>query len=315
MMSLPDFKEKQLLFVPANQVKDCKIQFWNDNIRLLSEGKAINQVSIHKIFAIFIIGETSITTKLIRDCMEHGISLFLLKSNFEVYATIGALAEGNYVLREKQYNLKGELDIAKGIVKNKVYSQFQNLYKAKIIKRPIAEYKKACIKIDEVANLKELLGTEGYFTKIYFAQYFKEHKWYKRMPRTKVDPTNLLMDIGYTFLFNLTDAMLRLYGFDTYKGVYHQLFFQRKSLACDLMEPLRCLIDRQIVKAYNLGQIRAKDFKLKNGTYFLPYDCQREYLKLLSEAIWDRKEEVFCYIRDYYYFVMNGDREMPVFKI
>lgn len=40
----------------------------------------------------------------------------------------------------------------------------------------------------------------------------------------KCDPLNTLMDIGYTYLFNFADAHLRLYGFDTYMGVYHQVF-------------------------------------------------------------------------------------------
>ena len=58
--------------------------------------------------------------------------------------------------------------------------------------------------------------------------------------------------------FNCMDSLLRLYGFDTYKGFYHKLFFQRKSLACDVMEPFRCVIDKQILKAFNLGQIDEK---------------------------------------------------------
>lgn len=72
------------------------------------------------------------------------------------------------------------------------------------------------------------------------------------MPRTRADIPNLLMDIGYTFIYNFVEANLNLYGFDIYKGFYHQLFFERKSLVCDLVEPFRCLIDKQIRKMYNL---------------------------------------------------------------
>ena len=52
------------------------------------------------------------------------------------------------------------------------------------------------------------------------------------------------MDIGYTYLFNFIDALLRLYGFDTYLGFYHKEFYQRKSLVCDVVEPFRCIIDK-----------------------------------------------------------------------
>jgi len=135
------------------------------------------------------------------------------------------------------------------------------------------------------------------------------------MPRTKVDITNLLMDIGYTFLFNYFEAMLALYGFDVYKGFYHKLFFKRKSLACDLMEPFRCLIDKQIVKAYNLKQINEQDFKLEKGRYILPWDKQKKYANLFFNGISDYKEEIFNYVRQFYYCLMNDEKNFPKFLI
>ena len=137
------------------------------------------------------------------------------------------------------------------------------------------------------------------------------------MPRTKVDEINILLDIGYTFLFNFIVALLLLYGFDTYKGVYHTLFFQRKSLSCDIMEPFRSIIDRQISKSFNLKQIDFADFKkTKDGSYFLSYDKQNKYLRFFSEAIMEQKEEIFVFVREYYYFIMkDGGVDFPVFKI
>jgi len=102
------------------------------------------------------------------------------------------------------------------------------------------------------------------------------------------------MDIGYTFLFNFVDGIICLYGLDTYIGFYHKLFFQRKSLTCDLIEPFRCIIDKQILKSYHLHQIDYKDFKKEKGSYFL-YNKERDkYLEIFSEAIMDKKEEIFC---------------------
>jgi CRISPR-associated protein Cas1 len=159
-----------------------------------------------------------------------------------------------------------------------------------------------------------LLGLEGSAGKFFFQNYFKEMDWKRRLPRAKIDITNYLMDTGYTMLFNFTEAMLGIYGFDAYRGFYHKLFFQRKSLACDLMEPFRCVIDRQIVKSHNLGQIKADDFKVNKGIYSLGFEEQKKYAGLFAEAIMDHKEEIFCYVRDYYYFLMNG-ADFPEFKI
>jgi len=100
------------------------------------------------------------------------------------------------------------------------------------------------------------------------------------MPRTRNDIINFLMDIGYSFLYNFIEANLCLYGFDVYKGVYHKLFYERKSLACDLVEPFRCIIDKKIRKMHNLGQINEQDFKFKNGEYtILPHVDRTQFLK------------------------------------
>ena len=82
MMSLPDFKEKQILFISNEQGLENKIQFKNDNIAFVKDGKIINQISCYKVFAIFIIGDISITTILIKNCKKYGISLFLMKYIF-----------------------------------------------------------------------------------------------------------------------------------------------------------------------------------------------------------------------------------------
>lgn len=314
MLSLPDFKEKQLLFVSAKDAQIDKIKFLNDNICLSKDGKIENRISCHKIFALFVMGDCSLTSVLIRNCQNYGVSLFLLKDNFLNYARILSQADGNYLLREKQYAATEdqELSAAKVLVANKIGNQIYLLEKAGQSEAALwLEEIKG--KIGAAVNGKDLLGLEGSAGKFFFQSYFKDLEWKRRLPRAKIDATNYLMDMGYTMLFNFIEAMLGIYGFDVYRGFYHKLFFQRKSLACDLMEPFRCLIDKQIVKSYNLGQIKSSDFKVRKGVYCLGFEEQRKYVALFAEALMARKEEIFCYIRDYYYSVMN-DTEFPKFK-
>ncbi len=135
------------------------------------------------------------------------------------------------------------------------------------------------------------------------------------MPRTKVDVPNFLLDIGYTVLFNFIDSILRLHGFDTYKGIYHQLFFQRKSLSCDIMEPFRCIIDRALLKGFNLGAIKQEHFKLVKSRYTLPYEHNRAYIGLFLDAIMGQKEEIFKYIKEFYFCILNDKSDYPFFKI
>jgi len=315
MLSLPDFREKQILFIQAEKGLENKLQFNNENVCFKKDGKIINQLSCHKIFCIFIIGDFSITTPLIKKCSKYGISLFLVQNNFEVYGALNAKSAGNYLLREKQYKQDKDQSffVAKMLVKNKIENQFRLLREYKKIKDERKQLNKIFKKINSVKDEKQLLGVEGNMSKIYFQNIFKEFNWLRRMPRVKIDEINILLDIGYTFLFHFVDALLQLYGFDTYKGVYHKLFFQRKSLACDIMEPLRYVVDKQIVKAFHLGQIDLNDFKkMKFGVYQLSYNKQSKYMKIFFSGIMDNKEDIFKYIREYYYYNMEKTGvEMP----
>jgi len=318
MLSLPDFKEKQILFVKSDDFSsENKIKVYNDNIVFEKDGKIENKLSCCKIFCVFVIGDLSITTVLIRKCLNYGISLFFMKRNFEVYAAVGSHAEGNYILRQKQYSLENEIELAKNIVKNKIENQIVLLRACNNKSFDFKKYQEDLFgKIEQVREDKELLGIEGSATKNFFQIYFKEIDWRRRMPRTKIDHYNILLDIGYTFLFNYIDSLLRLYGFDVYKGFYHKLFFQRKSLTCDIVEPFRCIIDKQLLKSFHLNQINERDFEFSKGRYRLSYDKSQKYTEMFFEAIIKNKEDIFLYVKSFYRYMMDKKKNgFPNFKI
>ena len=189
------------------------------------------------------------------------------------------------------------------MVKNKIANQATVIRKIQRQKYIIDDY---LLKVDQARSIDSIRGIEGNFASIYFSVIFKDVGWYKRSPRTKPDIPNLLLDIGYTFMFNYIDGMLRLFGFDTYKGIYHQLFFQRKSLACDLMEPLRPLIDRHLIKQYNLKVINEKDFKFSQGSFRIKsFDMRKKYADIWLKLIMENKEDIYIFILNFYRYMLN----------
>jgi len=308
MLSLPDFKEKQILYIKTERKSDDKIKFWNDNIKFTRNGETVNQVSCHKIFAIFLIGDLSITSEIIKKCGRYGISIYFLNYSLEEYASIAPESEGNFLLRTKQYNFCQELKISKCLLINKITNQLT------LVKDPKKSIADLVNQIKKARGNKELLGIEGNISKTYFSRMFEDIGWSGRIPRAKIDIQNLLLDIGYYYLFNFIDALLRNYGFDVYKGFYHKEFYLRKSLACDIMEPFRIIIDRQLIKSYHLKQIKSSDFICKNGSYQIKTGQSLKYSEFFVSAILNEKERIHQYVKEFYYFIIGKRDDFPVFK-
>ena len=226
MLGPDDFKHKKIVYI-TNYTEKKTLKFSNDNIVVYKEDKIQAKVSLHIIFCIVIIGDLTITSFLIRKIVKFGISIIFLTCNLKQYAVINSKSEGNYILRQNQYLMteKTQFDLAKIIVVNKIKNQSSLLV---YYKKPLNLTSTLKLKIKNISNFSDLLGIEGNFASEYFKLLFSEYGWYKRAPQERVDEINLLMDVGYSLLFNYIDFLLSIFAFDTYKGFYHRLFFMRK---------------------------------------------------------------------------------------
>lgn len=320
MMSRPDFLYKQVIFYSV--IEKEVLSFRADNLIIMDSQKQIRlQHSCHKTFALFIIGNITITSVLLKKAKFYGFPIFLLGQNFHLDSVIGNAAEGNTILRKKQYSAGHTAAIiARQLIRQKIRNQAALLRSC----RPPSRWDKmgaAALEnlSDELPMERDLLmGKEGAASHLFFKIYFKNLNWKRRAPRCKEDITNVLLDIGYTYLFNFIGCLLALYGFDLYCGVHHTFFYHRKSLVCDLVEPFRCIIDHRIRKAHGLSQINRDDFFYDQDHWELEYSKQVKYTRLFMKDILEHKEEIFVYIRKYYLWIMKdcaSIESFPVFKI
>lgn len=307
MLTQPDFIEQKVVLVFSKDGE--KVSFKNDNLIITDkEGNVKCQYSCYKIFIVYIIGGFTITTGVIERSKRFGFSIVLLTSSFKVYETINFKMEGNTLLRLKQYTNKDDVKIGKYIIINKIENQICTL---KLIRN--AENKET-IKLLNVYRDKliynelsttEIMGIEGVASKIYFRSVFKELDWQGRQPRVKRDKINLLLDIGYTILFNFIEAIINIYGFDVYKGNLHKEFYKRKSLICDIIEPFRTIIDYRIRKGFNLKQFEKFNFLINRGKYDIDWKDSSKYIKIILEEIIKNKVNIFEYIQKYYRWFMK----------
>ncbi|MCI8992243.1 MAG: type V CRISPR-associated endonuclease Cas1 [Eubacterium sp.] len=317
MIDQTDFSKKQFVFYfPC---KGDKMSFQNDNLVIKDKDRKIKfQVTCYRIFIVFVVGDTTITTGLLNRADKFGFSLCLMNRNMKVYKFISARMEGNTLLRKRQYTYES-MELGQYIILNKLLNQRKAL---------MGFRKKTGLTVDAIRFLDEhikklqsesldmntILGIEGSAARVYFPQMFDNVKWAGRKPRIKNDYINAALDIGYTILFNVIDALLNVYGFDEYYGVLHRCFYMRKSLVCDLMEPLRPVIDYTLRKSINLKQIKEEDFKVFDKRYVLEWKKSPEYSQIFLKAILEYRNELFLYIQGYYRAFMKQKpvTEFPV---
>ncbi len=103
-----------------------------------------------------------------------------------------------------------------------------------------------------------------------------------RSPRTAADPVNALLNYGYA----LAEAEARLaaqaVGLDPGLGIIHTDQRNRDSLALDLLEPLRTIVERHVLQLLNARHLPASDFTRRGKA---PADsCRRSRTSWLSSC-------------------------------
>jgi CRISPR-associated endonuclease Cas1 len=138
------------------------------------------------------------------------------------------------------------------------------------------------------ADLAELNGIEGNATRIYFgalkAVVPEEYGFSGRNRRPPRDPFNALLSFGYTLLYARVETLIRVAGLYPWAGFYHQPHGTHATLASDLMEPFRHLVERVALTAVTRGELKPADFRIDPalGCRLAP-PALRRYMGLLAE--------------------------------
>jgi len=312
MFTRKDIEFRSIFVINCLEERNFKVQQGELLLQDSKTGTTLTKFPFQKILALFVIGHATITTPLIDKCRKHGVFIAVMKPNLRPVFTYGNDAEANFLLREKQYKHNNDdLTIPSLIVRNKILNQRKLLLstrrKDELTNKAINTCDMAITTIADVRAFQDLMGIEGWVAKEFFKAYFQDLDWQQRQPRLKCDEINVTLDIGYTLLFNYIEAFTRMFGFDLYCGIYHRQWFKRKSLVCDLMEPFRCIIDREVRKAFNLKQFKKEHFKMIKNEYVLKHEFSGLYYKVFFGALADHKTKVFNFIQSYYRQFMRGN--------
>ena len=147
----------------------------------------------------------------------------------------------------------------------------------------MAELNRALRDINMVEDIAILRGVEGSAARAYFRGFGKmilgSFVFEGRKKRPSTDPVNALLSFGYTLIFNEISSLLDGLGFDPYLGYFHAVEYGRASLASDIQEEFRALVDRFTLYLVNNRILTENDFykNPKSGGMYLKREAMKRY--------------------------------------
>lgn len=95
----------------------------------------------------------------------------------------------------------------------------------------------------EEMEYNDATNREGHAAKVYFNALFG-----MQFTRSVECVTNAALNYGYSILLSAFNRECAANGYNTQIGLFHSNQFNFFNLSCDLMEPFRVLVDREVVK-------------------------------------------------------------------
>ena len=240
------------------------------------EGKK-TRIPFDNIESIVCMNYVGCSPALMGKCVSRSVPINFVSPSGKFWAKVCGETKGNVFLRIQQIDAFRDngLNYAKSVLAAKCYNTKQlikhyltnmsDLKENHQVKQTLSSLDSAIEKIEHAGNAEELLGIEGNCAKVYFSVFNElinneRFSFVHRNKRPPLDPVNAMLSFLYTLLMSDYASALETVGLDSYIGFYHTLRSGRCSLACDLMEETRCLVERSVLSMIHLKMVSEKDF-------------------------------------------------------
>ena len=264
-----------------------------DRLLVHKDDEVLLDIQCNKIDAILIFGNVQFTTQSVHELFEHGIEMALLTRTGRLVGQITSPSTKNIELRIEQFRKHHDevfkLNLSKAFVSGKINNglnvmrSFSYNHSEIGLNEEMAKLNRALRDINMVEDIAILRGVEGSAARAYFRGFGKMilggFMFEGRRKRPSTDPVNALLSFGYTLIFNEISSLLDGLGFDPYLGYFHAVEYGRASLASDIQEEFRALVDRFTLYLVNNRILTEKDFyqNPKSGGMYLKRGAMKRY--------------------------------------
>lgn len=281
--------------------RDVEIRLDSRAIVIYENDERIGTVPLAPVDRVVIRGNAVIRANLLAELGKEGIGVIFLSGRKSEPTLFMPVPHNDAKRRVEQY--AKSLDkafcfrLSKELVMDKLQAQ-SDLLERERERHPSCRYE-ITKKISLIQQLQEyverqkdiasLRGLEGKAGAIYFsafADFLPQSLEFKgRNRRPPRDPFNAVLSLGYTLLH--FEAVTGLYGLglDPYVGFYHAMDFGRESLACDVIEPLRPLIDQFAIDCFRDKSLRTEGFSSTDQGCLMGKETRVDFYVLYEEKV------------------------------
>lgn len=283
--------------------EDAFLALDGENVLCKIDGEVAFRLPVLNVENIVCFSYLGCSPALMGKCVENHIPINFLTPNGRFLAKVTGETKGNVVLRVAQIDVfrQNEIELCQNCVAAKVANTIllikrsqhdnPNLRTDEDINFVLGLLKDSIDRVYIAKSLDEILGVEGNAASCYFSIFNKLivndtpiFHFQHRTKRPPLDAVNAVLSFMYTIYIREYAAALEVVGLDSYIGFYHRLRSGRSSLACDLVEETRCLIERFVLTLINLKILNADDFEEQiTGAVFLTDEGRKKVITKWQE--------------------------------
>lgn len=265
------------------------------------------RVPFSNIEDIYVFSYVGCSPALMGKCVEYGIPINFISPQGKFLARVQGKPKGNIYLRKAQFEQFGEmqLDLMQNTVAAKLSNTRSLIRRSKrdnpeldadgALSNCISYLESGIQTVYETTDREILLGIEGNCAKAYFDIFNRLILHQKdaffmttRTKRLPLDRVNAMLSFLYTVATASYASALESVGLDSCYGFYHTLRPGRSSLACDLVEEFRCIVERLVLTMINLKKIKPDDFETQvSGAVYLNQEGRKKVL-----TAWQERKQV-----------------------
>jgi len=269
--------------------KNLEIRLDGQALILYESGMRKGSIPLHLLERIVMRGNVQLESRVLGALSARNIGLLVLSGlTTDSMAMLAGRSHNDSSRRLGQYRVCLDDDLriplAHRLVLAKIRAQKNLLHEALAARADLRHALTIALqRLDGIINqlrkdtftlpLPSLRGFEGAAASAYFSGFTQlfapSLNFTGRKKRPAPDPVNACLSLGYTLLHHDAVYACHITGLDTMLGFYHDISFGRESLACDLMEPLRPLIDRWVWRMFRDRELRIEHFSDDNGRCLL----------------------------------------------